>query len=165
MTAEIIPFTTTPPQQQATNLDGLATPSAILSAEQNPGNERPCPGNLFNIHSRSLLALPFVTLPSETCEDWGEFWKRTTMWNDEPTDCGYVDFSRGRRYAREAVAAIISDGAHWRDLELVVDAILHRGFSRRGPGGRLCRQLSTAETAFLHELCRIAIEVKQEVTS
>jgi hypothetical protein len=146
MSANIIDLAS---RQQARALHGL-------------GCERPSPANLFSIHSPSLLSLPFVTLPLEQCADWGEFWKRTTMWNDEPTDKGHLDFARGRRYAREAIAALIEDGAQSRGLEMVVDTILDRGFSRRGPGGRLCRQLSWAETAFLHELCKIAVEAVRQ---
>ena len=122
----------------------------------------PCAANLFHIHSRSLLALPFVTLPLQDCADWGEFWKRTTMWNDNPSDDGCGDYARGKRYAREAITAIINDGAQSRGLEMVVDAILDRGFKRRGSGGRICRQLSSAETAFLHELCEIAVEAVRQ---
>lgn len=153
MTADII---TLAPRQQAKALHGLATPAAILS-DHNPADDPPRAANLFHIHSRSLLALPFVTLPLSECEDWGDFWKRTTMWNDEPGEDGCADYQRGRRYVREAIAAIIQDGAQSRGLEMVVDAILERGFRRRGPGGRVCRQLSSAETAFLHELCEIAV--------
>ena len=80
------------------------------------------------------------------------------MWNDDPTDKGHVDFARGSRYAREAIAAIIKDSASSRGLEMVVDAIVERGFCRRGPGRRLCRQLSAAETGFLHELCENAVK-------
>lgn len=145
------------PRQQAKALQDLATPAAVLT-DCNPADEPPCAANLFHIHSRSLLALPFVTLPLVQCEDWGDFWKRMTMWNDEPGKDGGADYQRGRRYVREAIAAIIKDGAQSRGLEMVVDAILERGFRRRGPGGRICRQLSSAETAFLHELCKVAVE-------
>jgi hypothetical protein len=135
-----------------------------LAALSNRGCDQPSPGKLFKVHSRSLLALPFVTLPTEEC-DWREFWKRTSMWNDDPTGVAHVDWSRGRRYAREAITAIISDGASPRNLEMVVDAIIERGFRRRGPGGRICRQLSSAETGFLHELCEIAVETTRQVVS
>jgi hypothetical protein len=142
---------------RAEALDGFATPAAILS-EQNPADNPPCAANLFHMHSRSLLSLPFVTLPLEECADWGEFWRRTTMWNDEPGDKGHVDHHRGHQYARDAIAAIISDGAGSRGLEMVVDAIFKRGFARRGPGGRLCRQLAPAESGFMDEICEIAVE-------
>ena len=158
MTADIIALAQ---RQQAKALHGLATPAAILS-DHTPADDPPCAANLFHIHSRSLLALTFVTLPLEECKDWGAFWKSTTMWNDEPSDNCHVDFQRGRRYAREAIAAIVSDGARSRGLEMVVDAIIERGFARRGSGGRLCRQLSSAETAFLHELCEIAVEAVRQ---
>lgn len=145
------------PRQRGKVLNGLGTPAGVLS-ERNPADDPPCAANLFHIHSRSLLALPFVTLPLDKCEDWGDFWSRTTMWNDEPGKDGCADYQRGRRYVREAITAIVKDGAQSRGLEMVVDAILERGFRRRGPGGRICRQLSSAETAFLHELCEIAVE-------
>jgi hypothetical protein len=115
----------------------------------------------FDIHSRSLLALPFVTLPLQKCDDWEDFWKRTSMWNDDPTKEGCVDHRRGRDYARQAIAALIKDGARSRGLEMVLDHMIDRAFKRRGPGGRLCRQLSSAETGFLHELCEIAVEASR----
>lgn len=86
--------------------------------------------------------------------------EQTTLWNDEPTGDG--DYRRGRQYARDAVAAIIRDGVCSRNLEQVVDAIVERGFRRRGPGGGLRRQLSAAEAAFLDELCRIAVEAVRQ---
>jgi hypothetical protein len=158
MTAEVIDLVT---RQQAKAPHGLAMPSEILPMRHS-GSEPPAPLNLFDVHSRSLLALPFVKLAPEEIADWGEFWKRTTMWNDDPTSDPHVDVVRGSRYAREAVAAIVKDDAQARCLEMVVDAILERGFRRRGPGGRLCRQLSSAETAFLHELIYIAVEAVRQ---
>lgn len=150
MTAEIINLTS---RHNAKALDGIA--ERDNPAEDNSGSF------FFNIHSRSLLALPFVTLPLQKCEDWGDFWKRTTMWNDDPTKEGHVDHRRGREYARQAIAALIKDGARSRGLEMVVDHMIERAFRRRGPGGRLCRQLSSAETGFLHELCEIAVEASR----
>jgi len=157
MTDNIIAFA---PRQPAKTMHGLATPATVLS-DQNTADDPPCAANLFYVHSRSLLALPFVTLPLKECKDWGEFWRRTTMWNDEPRGRGHGDYSRGRQYAREAVAAINSDGAQSHGLKMVIDAILERSFSRRGPGGRLCRQLSSAEEGFLHEICKVAVEKHQ----
>jgi hypothetical protein len=117
---------------------------------------------VLSIFSDKLFRLPFVTLPAEECADWGEFWDRTTMWNDEPTEDGGSDYRRGRRYAREAVAAIVSDKAIPRGLELVVNRMIKRAFSRRGPAGRICRQLSSAEDGFLRELCLIAVEAVRQ---
>src|SRR5712671_2734340 len=104
-------------------------------------------------NSSSLLALPFVTLPADLPNDWGEFWRQTTLWNDEPTGQAHIDYKRGRQYARDAIAAIIKDGCRSRNLEMVVEALVNRGFHRRNPGGRLCRKLSSAEEGFLFELC------------
>jgi hypothetical protein len=145
MTADIIDLAT---RQKAKVLHGLSTPG------QNP--------SVVEIHSRSLMALPFVTLPLGDCVDWGDFWKRTTMWNDDPTGDDHADYKRGGQYARKAITAIIKDGARSRGLEMVVEAIMERGFRRRGPGGRLCRQLSSAESAFLTELCKIAVEAVRQ---
>jgi hypothetical protein len=152
MTADIIHLAS---RQQTKALCGLPTPSEVISGS---------PGMLSYAHSPSLFALPFVALPSQECSDWGEFWKRTTMWNDDPTGAaGHVDYSRGKRYAREAIVAIISDGASPHSLTMVVDAIVDRGFKRRGPGGRPCRVLSSAEEGFLHELCEIAVEAARQL--
>jgi hypothetical protein len=98
-------------------------------------------------------------------DDWGEFWKHTIMWNDEPTGKGHVDYARGRRYAQEVIKAIVDDNAIPRELEMVVDAMIERGFRRRGPSGRLCRQLSSAEQGFLMELCSIAVEASRLVAA
>jgi hypothetical protein len=119
------------------------------------------------LHSERLLLLPFVTRPSapEHYEDWGQFWKHAIMWNDEPTGSHLDDYARGRDYAREAIKAIVDDDAIPRGLQQVVEAIIERGFSRRGPSGRLCRQLSSAERSFLRELCTIAVEASKVVVS
>ena len=117
---------------------------------------------LRQLHSETLFALPFVTLPAVECASWAEFWDRATIWNDEPTEDASADYWRGRRYGREAVAATIADGATPRGLEIVVEHIIKRGFSRRGPAGRLCRQLSSAEHGFLTELCQIAVEAVRQ---
>src|SRR5262249_2075157 len=42
-------------------------------------------------------------------------------------------------------------------VQIVVEHMMRRAFRRRGPRGRLCRQLSSTETAFLAELCKIAV--------
>ena len=111
------------------------------------------PDNMF---SDSYFALPFVTLPREKFATWGEFWKLTNMWNDEPTDSGCEDHQRGIRYARSAIEAIRRDKATSRCLEITVKRMMEGAFRRRGPKGTLCRKLSSAEHAFLNELCRIA---------
>ena len=110
------------------------------------------PDNMF---SESFFKLSFVTLPREEFKTWGEFWGLTNMWNDEPTDKGHEDYQRGRRYARDAVDAIRRDKASSRCLEITVERMLEGAFRRRGPKGTLCRKLSSAEHAFLNELCRI----------
>lgn len=109
------------------------------------------------LFSPSLEALPFYTLPAQECRDGNDYISRHAMWNDGPYNKGYLDRARGRQYAREAVAAIIKDGARSHCLERLVWAIIDHGFKRRGPGGRLCRQLSTTEEGFLFGLCEIAV--------
>jgi hypothetical protein len=110
------------------------------------------PDNMF---SKSFFRLPFVTLPAEEAATWGEFWERADMWNDKPTANGCEDYQRGRRYARSAVEAIRQERATSRCLEITIEHMLGGAFRRRGPKGRLCRQLSSAETAFLQELCSV----------
>ncbi len=122
----------------------------------------PLPTNVPNtsgwpIFGPSLFALPFVTLPTEQCSEWGEFWRKTVMWNDDPTTDGCADHQRGKEYARMAVAAILHDRASSRGLEITVAALVERALRRRGPAGKLCRQVSSAETAFLYELCQMVI--------
>jgi hypothetical protein len=112
---------------------------------------------LWHLHSLALFDLPFVTLPAMEFTSWRDFWKHTVMWNDEPTDNRCDDYQRGRRYAREAVAAIVKDGAQPRSLQIVVKTILERAFRRRGPRGGLCRHSHRPRKAFLNELVDIAV--------
>jgi hypothetical protein len=105
-----------------------------------------------------------VTLPERPgeCTDWGDFWRQTTLWNDEPTGNG--DHARGRQYARDAILAIRADNATSRTLQMIVEAMIERAFKRRGKAGRLCRQLSWAEIGFLNEICRIAVSDELDTT-
>jgi len=120
---------------------------------------------LRNVHSESLLALPFVTRPSDDIESWAEFWEQTNLWNDEPIDNAHIDYSRGEQYARAAVAAIIDDGAIAHDLILVVGRIVKSGFKRRGPAGRPCRSLSATAEGFIDQLCKIAVESSRVIAN
>jgi hypothetical protein len=81
----------------------------------------------------------------------------------QPTSNGCADYQRGRQYARAAVEAIVTDDATIRQLEIVVKGLIDGAFRRRGPGGRLCRQLSSSEQAFLQELCRLAVDSRSAV--
>lgn len=108
--------------------------------------------------SETFWSLPFVTLPADECDSWREFWAQIIMWNDEPTDDPAADYRRGRQYAHLAIEAIRTDKAFPRQLEIVVQRMIAGAFSRRGPGGRLCRQLSSSEEGFLNTLCRSAVE-------
>jgi hypothetical protein len=80
------------------------------------------------LFSTSFFKLPFVTLPSEECDTWGEFWKRVDMWNDEPTNDPCADHSRGRQYARASVEAIVAEGASIRQLEIVVERMIEKAY-------------------------------------
>lgn len=112
--------------------------------------------SLFGRHfSESYFRLPFVTLPAEEFATWGEFWERVDMWNDKPTANGCEDYQRGRRYARSAIEAIRQERATSRCLEITIERMLEGAFRRRGPKGKLCCQLSSAEQAFLQEVCRV----------
>lgn len=99
-------------------------------------------------YSDSFFEFPFVTLPSEKCATWGEFWKRVVMWNDEPTGNECADYQRGRRHARDAIEVIRKENACPRGLEIVVERMIERAFRRRGPKGALCRNLSSADRLF-----------------
>jgi hypothetical protein len=109
------------------------------------------------LFSMSFFKLPFVTLPQEACDDWGEFWKRVVMWNDEPTGNVCADYHCGRKYAQAAVEALVTERAGTRQLEIVVERMIEGAFRRRGPKGKLCRGLSSAEQGFLQGLCKIAV--------
>jgi hypothetical protein len=109
------------------------------------------------LFSMSFFKLPFVTLPQEPGDTWGEFWERVDMWNDEPTDNACADYQRGRKYAQAAVEALVTERVSTRQLEIVVERMIERAFRRRGPKGALCRQLSSAEQGFLMGLCKIAV--------
>ena len=43
-------------------------------------------------------------------------------------------------------------------LEIVVERMIEGAFRRRGPKGKLCRGLSSAENGFLQGLCEIAVK-------
>lgn len=116
------------------------------------------PGSRHNLHSETLFKLPFVTLPSGDVKVWKDFWSQTTMWNDAPTEDAGADYHRGKGYAQAAIAAIVNDNALPRDLEIVVRKIVDSGFKRKGPAGKLCRGLASAEEGFLDELCKVAVE-------
>jgi hypothetical protein len=105
------------------------------------------------LFSRTYWTLPFVTMPAEECDSWGEFWKRVVMWNDERTDDSYADFWRGRKYAFLAIEAIGKDKTGGRQLEITVKSMIEGAFRRRGPSGKLCRDLSSAEQGFIDFLC------------
>jgi hypothetical protein len=116
------------------------------------------PNDYFtHLFSKSFFKLPFVTLPQDPGDDWGEFWERVDMWNDEPTDNASADYHRGKKYAMAAVEALVTDRVGTRQLEIVVERMIERAFRRRGPKGALCRRLSSAEEGFLLELCKIAV--------
>jgi hypothetical protein len=118
----------------------------------------PVPNDYFTqLFSMSFFKLPFVTLPQEACDDWGEFWKRVVMWNDEPTGNVCADYHCGRKYAQAAVEALVTERAGTRQLEIVVERMIEGAFRRRGPKGKLCRGLSSAEQGFLQGLCKIAV--------
>jgi hypothetical protein len=105
------------------------------------------------LFSMSFFKLPFVTLPQEPADNWGEFWERVDMWNDKPTDNSCADYHRGRKYAQAAVEALVAERVSVRQLEIVVECMIEGAFRRRGPKGALCRKLSSAEQVFLQELC------------
>jgi hypothetical protein len=125
----------------------------------------PVPDDYFTQHfSMSFFKLPFVTLPQEPGDDWGEFWERVVMWNDEPTDNSCADYHRGRKYAQAAVQALLTDRPRSiRQLEILVESMIEGAFRRRGPKGALCRKLSSAEHGFLQELCNIAVGSREHV--
>lgn len=132
-----------------------ATPASI--GLQIPGARK--------IHSDSLFALPFVTLPPGKFTDWSDFWDQTKLWNDEPTDDPSEDYHRGRRYAEDAIGAIIKDDAIHHDLVLVMQRMIEGGFRRKGPAGRLCRSLASCEEGFIDALCKIAVESSRLIAS
>ena len=123
----------------------------------------PVPDDYFTQYfSMSFFKLPFVTLPQEPGDNWGEFWERVDMWNDEPTDNSCADYHRGRKYAQAAVETLVTDRPRSiRQLEIVVECMIEGAFRRRGPKGALCRKLSSAEHGFLQGLCKIAVEGRQ----
>ena len=132
-----------------------AAPRPEFSQEDRPAliqgdNAGACLGTLF---SETYWTLPFVTMPAGECGSWGEFWKRAVMWNDEPTDDQHADFWRGRRYAFLAIEAIRKDKTCGRQLEITVERMIEGAFRRRGPSGKLCRNLSVAEKGFIDFLC------------
>ena len=108
---------------------------------------------LRTLFSETYWTLPFVTMPAEQCGSWPEFWQQFVMWNDEPTDDRHADFLRGRRYAFLAIEAIRKDKTCGRQLEITVERMIEGAFRRRGPSGKLCRNLSVAEKGFIDFLC------------
>jgi hypothetical protein len=120
------------------------------------------PNDYFtHLFSMSFFKLPFVTLPQDPGDNWGEFWERVVMWNDEPTGNSCADYHRGHNYAQAAVEALATDRVSLRQLEIVVERMIEGAFRRRGPKGALCRKLSSAEHGFLQGLCKIAVEGRQ----
>jgi hypothetical protein len=105
------------------------------------------------LFSRTYWTLPFVTMPAEECGSWAEFWQQVVMWNDEPTNDRHADFWRGRRYAFLAIEAIGKDKNGGTQLENTVKSMIEGAFRRRGPSGKLCRNLSSAEQGFVDFLC------------
>ena len=112
---------------------------------------------LRTLFSETYWTLPFVTMPAEHCDSWGEFWQQVVMWNDERTDDPYKDYQRGRKYAYLAIDAIQKDGTCNRQLEITVELMLKGAFRRRGPSGNLGRSLSNAESGFMESLCLAAV--------
>jgi hypothetical protein len=102
-------------------------------------------------------------LPQDPGDTWGEFWERVDMWNDEPTDNACADYHRGRKYAQAAVEALVTERVGTRQLEIVVESMIEGAFRRRGPKGKLCRGLSSAEQGFLMGLCKIAVGGREHV--
>lgn len=149
MSAQIIPFAAKPER-------------ASIAA---PAVSPPEPGSTVgfrSLHSNAVFALPFVTLPAVECADWRAFWRETEMWNDEPTDKPSDDFARGRRYAGLAIEALRRDETSPRQLEMIVERMIERAFRRRGPAGKLCRQLPSSEQGFILEVCRAAVKGVQQ---
>lgn len=118
-----------------------------------------------NIHSETLFALPFVTKAPADVTDWAEFWHQTKLWNDEPTRDQGADYHRGGQYAEQAIKAIIDDDAIYHDLTLVMQRMIAGAFKRKGPGGGLCRTISSSEQGFIDALCKIAVEASRCVVA
>jgi hypothetical protein len=138
--------------------DKPASPERAAQCE--PANGSPNDlAPLSGLYSETVFRLPFVTLPAEECDSWGEFWKQTVMWNNEPTADRGADYARGRRYACLAIEALRTERICSRQLEIIVEQMIERAFRRRGPAGKLCRQLSSSEQGFLTALCRVAVEI------
>jgi hypothetical protein len=98
----------------------------------------PVPNDYFtHLFSMSFFQLPFVTLPQDPGDCWGEFWKRVDMWNDKPTDNSCTDYHRGRKYAVAAVEALVTERVSTRQLEIVVERMIEGAFRQRGPKGKL----------------------------
>ena len=111
------------------------------------------------IHSPTVFTLPFVTLPARDCTDWKTFWQETEMWNVTPGSKPHEDYSLGREYARLTIAAIKQDESTGRPLDQIVSRMIELAFTRRGPGGRLCRQLDSVAVGFIREVCKAALSV------
>jgi hypothetical protein len=144
---------------QGTATPAAAAPQLEFSQEDRPALIQGDADDAYlarTLFSETFWTLPFVTMPTEQCGSWGEFWKRVVMWNDEPTDDRHADFWRGRRYAFLAIEAIRKDNTGRRQLEITVDRMLEGAFGRRGPSGKLCRALSEAEKGFIAALCLAA---------
>jgi hypothetical protein len=124
MTAAVIKFERPAPQ---TKLPEKNRP------EDSPTAFKSDAAYLRTLFSETYWTLPFVTMPTEECGSWAEFWKRAVMWNDEPTDNPHADFWRGRRYAFLAIEAIRKDKTCGRQLKITVDRMIEGAFSEARP--------------------------------
>lgn len=111
-----------------------------------------------SLYPEAVFHLPFVTQPVEQPANWRVFWQETELWNCEISGKPHEDCSLGRQYARAAVAAFQEEGVSSPLLlEKIVDRMIERAFTRRGPGGRLCRQLDNVAQGFIREVCKAAL--------
>jgi hypothetical protein len=140
MSAEIINFVRRPGRTSSTAPETAAPTAGFRS-----------------IHSPTVFTLPFVTLPEQPCTDWRTFWQETEMWNVTPSRRPHEDFQLGRQYARQTIDAIKQDESSDRPLDQIVSRMIERAFTRRGPGGRLCRQLDATVQGFIREVCKAAL--------
>jgi hypothetical protein len=134
------------PQTKIEEIDRVATEAPTVEESR----------YLWSLFSKEYWLLPFVTLPTTDFKDMGEFWEQVVMWNDQPTNSPATDYHRGRYYAYLAIQAIEKSGSSNRQLEITIERMLEVAFKRRGPGGKLCRGLGSAELGFLEAVCRNA---------
>jgi len=142
---------------QIIKFPGSAKPSQLPPENGTTDATNVCESRyLWSLFSKEYWLLPFVTLPTEDFKDMGEFWEQVVMWNDQPTGNQAADYHRGRYYAFLAIDAIQTAGCSNRQLEITVERILEAAFKRRGPAGKLCRGLGSAEEGFIAAVCRAA---------